>query len=126
MTSRNGNLWSTSYSMVNLIEGSILLTKLPAIPSIVHVQQKFNRELRKIANSSDNQEQKTIILDNLSNKIPNLPYFYGIPKIHKPGCPLRPIIATCNAPQTRLAEWLAGILSPLSGKFSNSPLDSFG
>ena len=35
---------------------------------------------------------------------------------------MRPIVATCNSPQSALAEWLAGELSPLLGIFSDAHL----
>ena len=53
---------------------------------------------------------------------PLFPYFYGPPKVHKQGIPLRPIVATCGSPQSKLAKWLADSLSPLLGKISNSHL----
>ena len=49
-------------------------------------------------------------------------YFYGMPKIHKEGVPLRPIVATCGSPNAVMAKWLANTLSPFLGKFSNSHL----
>ena len=55
-------------------------------------------------------------------KLPTMAYFYGSPKIHKPNCPLRPIIATCGTPQSRLAKWLSECLTPYLGKFSNAHL----
>ena len=65
---------------------------------------------------------KTYILDKVNNKLPSFPYFYGVPKLHKQGVPLRPIVATCNSPQSKLSKWLADCLSPLLGKVSNSHL----
>ena len=65
---------------------------------------------------------KKIIQDKVNNKLPTFPYFYGSPKIHKEGVPLRPIIATCGSPQSKLAKWLADNLSKLLGKISNSHL----
>ena len=31
------------------------------------------------------------------------PLFYGLPKIHKPGCPLRPIVSGCDGPTDHLS-----------------------
>ena len=39
--------------------------------------------------------------------------FYGLPKIHKPLIPLRPIVDYTLSPTYRLAKYLAGILKPL-------------
>ncbi|UYV72181.1 K02A2.6-like [Cordylochernes scorpioides] len=40
-------------------------------------------------------------------------YIYGAPKIHKPGVPLRPIIAYHLSPAHTLAKYLAQLLSPI-------------
>ena len=32
------------------------------------------------------------------------PLFYGLPKIHKPGCPLRPIVSGCDGPTDHLSS----------------------
>ena len=39
--------------------------------------------------------------------------FYGLPKIHKPGIPLRPITSCVNAPTYNVSRHLVSILSPL-------------
>ena len=39
--------------------------------------------------------------------------FYGLPKIHKPGVPLRPITSCINAPTYNVSRHLVSILSPL-------------
>jgi hypothetical protein len=44
------------------------------------------------------------------------PRFYGLPKIHKPGVPLRPIVSYIGSPLYRLAEYLAQLLCPLLEK----------
>ena len=54
------------------------------------------------------------------------PRLYGVPKIHKPGAPLRPILSMVNAPQQELAKWLAGILRPVVDKYSERTIrDTF-
>ena len=45
------------------------------------------------------------------------PRMYGIPKIHKNGTPLRPILSMVNAPQHELAKWLAEVLKPVVEKY---------
>ncbi|KAF7261774.1 hypothetical protein EG68_02382 [Paragonimus skrjabini miyazakii] len=42
---------------------------------------------------------------------------YGLPKTHKCGMPLRPILAMTNSPYLKLARWLVVILTPLKQKF---------
>ncbi|GJQ83520.1 hypothetical protein Trydic_g15987 [Trypoxylus dichotomus] len=43
------------------------------------------------------------------------PRLYGLPKIHKPGNPLRPIVSTCSSPTTELAKYVAKQLAQYSG-----------
>ena len=38
---------------------------------------------------------------------------YGLPKIHKPGIPLRPILSMCHSAQHSLAKWLVDVLNPV-------------
>ena len=52
----------------------------------------------------------------LSPQCSTPPQMYGLPKIHKDGIPLRPIVSAIGSPTYRLAKQLAGILSPLPGK----------
>ena len=44
------------------------------------------------------------------------PMFYGLPKIHKPDTPLRPIVSSCGSVTYGVAKELAKILKPLVGK----------
>ena len=44
------------------------------------------------------------------------PKFYGLPKIHKPGMPLRPIVSSIGAVTYQTSKEVARILRPLVGK----------
>ena len=44
------------------------------------------------------------------------PKFYGLPRIHKPDTPLRPIVSSCGSVTYGVAKELAKILKPLVGK----------
>ena len=44
------------------------------------------------------------------------PKFYGLPKIHKPDTPLRPILSSCGSVTYGVAKELAKILKPLVGQ----------
>ena len=105
-----------------LLNDQNIYIKLLNVPSITSVQNKFNAQVRKIAHEIADVDQRSLVLGKVSDRMPSLPYFYGIPKAHKAGCPLRPIVATCGAPQSKLAEWLARQLSHYLGKFSSSHL----
>ncbi len=52
------------------------------------------------------------------------PRIYGLPKIHKPHTPLRPIVSCINAPSYKLSKYIASVISPLAGKTSSHVLNS--
>ena len=39
---------------------------------------------------------------------------YGLPKVHKPGCPFRPIVSSVNTYNYNLSSYLVRILQPIS------------
>ena len=45
-----------------------------------------------------------------------IPKFYGLPKIHKAGVPLRPIVSSRGSVSYNIAKELARILKPLAGR----------
>jgi hypothetical protein len=54
------------------------------------------------------------------------PKLYGLPKTHKPNCPLRPILSMIDSPQHSLAKYLISVLQPVSDKFAQHTVkDSF-
>ena len=57
-------------------------------------------------------------------KAPRTPVLYGLPKIHKPGAPLRPIVSTIGGPTYKLAQFLSKKLQPLTGKTTSFIKDS--
>ena len=52
------------------------------------------------------------------------PKFHGLPKIHHPDVPLRPIVASQGSPTYNLAKYLAEILKPLVGKSEHHVVNS--
>ncbi|XP_071450120.1 uncharacterized protein [Hetaerina americana] len=52
---------------------------------------------------------------NLIPQAPVPPRLYGLPKVHKEGAPLRPIVSAIGAPTYGLARYLTGVLAPLVG-----------
>ena len=52
---------------------------------------------------------------NLRPQAPAPPRLYGLPKVHKEGTPLRPIVSAIGSPTYNLAKYLTGILSPYVG-----------
>jgi len=49
-----------------------------------------------------------------------LPKFYDLPKIHKPGIPLHPIVSAIKSPTYGLSQFLAGILHYIRGDKINT------
>ncbi|UYV61346.1 hypothetical protein LAZ67_1004494 [Cordylochernes scorpioides] len=76
-------------------------------------KKEINNLLRKKIISS---EECKNFLSNIMSKA----YIYGLPKLHKEGIPLRPIIAYHLSPAAPLATYLAKILAPML-RDSDSP-----
>jgi hypothetical protein len=56
----------------------------------------------------------------------HIPKLYGLPKIHKPNVPVRPILSMCNSPTYDLAKWLCDVLFPVRDALGSFTLkDSF-
>ena len=55
------------------------------------------------------------IYDNLRPSGSQPPRIYGLPKIHKPDVPLRPIVSSINSPSYSLSQYIASVVSPLAG-----------
>ena len=53
---------------------------------------------------------------SLAHQFSAPPQIYGLPKIHKEGIPLWPIVAAIGSPTHQLARGLARILTPLAGR----------
>jgi len=64
--------------------------------------------------------KKSTLLEELCRKLSPTgsrpPRLYGLPKIHKEGVPLRPIVSNIGAPTYQLSKHLAGLLGQLTGK----------
>ncbi|CAF3740828.1 unnamed protein product [Rotaria sp. Silwood1] len=62
--------------------------------------------------------QKAITIQQRNKISPKLDqlelgHYHGLPKPHKPGTPLRPIIASIHAPSTLVSKFLNGLLAPI-------------
>ena len=68
------------------------------------------REIRSAEEITDAQYRQLLPTSTVT------PRFYGLPKVHKPGYPLRPIVASRGSITYPVARHLASILSPLVGK----------
>jgi len=52
----------------------------------------------------------------VSCSVPQPPKLYGLPKLHKPRIPMRPIVSFCGSPTYQLSKYLTTILQPLTDK----------
>ena len=75
---------------------------------------------RKIKKSLQELRQAEVIDEPLKRRLSPTstltPRFYGLPKVHKPGTPLRPIVASRGSITYNLARYIADTLSPLMGR----------
>lgn len=78
------------------------------------VQVKNNLILKHLYEDGYISESKRISL-SVHNSQP--PRAYGLPKVHKPNFPLRPVISCVNCPTSKLAKYLVSILNNLSSTF---------
>ena len=57
----------------------------------------------------------TPLYNHLHSSGGQTPLVYGLPKVHKPGFPLRPIVSFFSSPSYKLSKYLSKLLSPLVG-----------
>ena len=48
--------------------------------------------------------------------VPQAPKLYGVPKLHKPHTPMRPIVSHCGSPTYQLSKYLTTLLQPLTNE----------
>ena len=85
------------------------------------LEKKLNNMLRGLWEAG---EINKIGYDRLRATYSATPQLYGLPKIHKPEVPLRPIVSSIDSPTYNLAKFLTRIISPLTGKTSTFIKDS--
>ena len=85
------------------------------------LEKKLNDMLRELWVAG---EMNKTGYDRLRATYSATPQLYGLPKIHKPEVPLRPIVSSIGSPTYNLAKFLTHIVSPLSGKTSSFVKDS--
>lgn len=61
---------------------------------------------------------------NLTVKALRCPVMFGLPKLHKPGIPLRPIVSYVDSPTYLISKELARILRPIHGNSQSNIKDS--
>ena len=87
------------------------------------IESAFQRRFRRLFNDKLITRE---VYDDIRPTGSQRPMLYGLPKTHKPGTPLRPILSMINSPQHPLAQWCTKLLKPVLDKFSKYTVaDSF-
>ena len=79
--------------------------------STLNMENRINYQLRNLRDNGciSEEEYKQLFVSGSSPSI-----LYGLPKVHKTGIPLRPILAAFKAPSYRLSKYLINLLQPLT------------
>jgi len=143
------NLRKTERAALTTLKDNTNLSILPAdkgnatvVLNTSYYKQKISSILedpayRKLAKDpTDAIERKTILLLKKSSLTEETrrqlrpadsrpPRMYGLPKIHKEGIPLRPIVSNIGAPTYQFSKHLSGLLNQLTGKSAHHVKNSF-
>ena len=74
------------------------------------LQRKLNSKILTLKRTDAIDTQRYY---RLRCSVPQPPKLYGLPKLHKPGIPMRPIVSFCGSPKYQLSRYLTTILQPL-------------
>ena len=108
-------LWERVWMTLNLAERLLNQDTYKEI-----TKDPTNTIKNKLINILKNIKTKTVLGTNTYKSmyptgcVP--PKFYGLPKIHKPDTPLRPIVSSCGSVTYGVVKDFAKILKPLVGK----------
>ena len=92
------DLGTDTYSLLKKDPTESLARKLDAILKKLLKENKISKQFH----------------DNSRVLHPRAPQIYGLPKIHKPGNPLRPIVSFYGTPLSALHKQLSDVLKPLT------------
>ena len=85
--------------------------------------------LKKIGNLLDGWKERKYIDSRTHRRMKvsscNPPRIYGLPKIHKNGRPLRPVVSTIGSATYNIAKFLANIIGKIVGKTEYHVVNSF-
>ena len=97
--------------MEDILDGSdYAVVKANPTPKL---EKKLNGLLRELW---EKEEINKTGYDRLRATYSATPQLYGLPKIHKPEVPLRPIVSSIDSPTYNLAKFLTRIVSPLAAR----------
>ena len=106
--------------MKGMLDDTTIYRKLPKDPTAAQVA-RIGHTLLKLC--KDREIPKSVYNRiRPSGSCP--PRIYGLPKIHKPQTPLRPIVSCIGTPSYKLSKYIASVISPLAGRTSSHVLNS--
>jgi len=76
---------------------------------LLKLKDKLNSIIRPLKTFLDEATQQSILA---SGSRPG--FMYGLPKVHKPGIPLRPIISSIGTFSYNLGKFLVQVIQPLT------------
>ena len=103
-----------------LLEDTNTYVKLQKDPTKCY-QTKLIKLLKEFKTEGNLSEAKYAKLYPTSCGVPS---FYGLPKVHKAGTPLRPIVSSINSVTYECASYLADILGKVIGKSEHHILNT--
>jgi hypothetical protein len=107
--------------VISTIPLSLLKTYLalrPALPAAKNIYKETTRCEDAVRTLTNELKSNEIISEHLSKELnptgsrPGI--MYGLPKVHKPNSPLRPIISAIGTHSYKLAKFLLPLLRPFS------------
>ena len=78
----------------------------------VKVENRFASILKRLCREGHMDEK---LCDSLTPQYFSAPQMYGLPKVHKDGTPMRPIMSAIGSPSYKLAKKLSRIRTPQAG-----------
>ena len=100
---------------IDLVLSEGAYAKIPRDPT-KKVEKMIHDNLQKLLR---NKEITRDLRQRLEPSHSNVPFLYGLPKVHKADIPMLPIVNTRGSPTYNLAQHLAGVIAPLTGKTSS-------
>ena len=91
------------------VQDDVLLT-------ILNKEEKVNRYLRKLK-AEGVIDDSTYSNLYASGSRPGI--LYGLPKVHKNGCPIRPITSAIGTFNYKLSKFLVALLAPMKQQYTN-------
>ena len=82
------------------------------------LQRKLNNKMLTLKKTDKNDLRR---YNRLRCSVPQPPKLYGLPKLHKPNMPMRPIVSFCGSPTYQLSRYLTNVLKPLTDESRHKP-----